>query len=103
MKILKENFRLWWQKPAEVTTRDVDREITQLELFYDLIYVAIIIQLTHIVAGHISTHSILQYIAIFLMMLWAWFNGSLYHELHGNNDIKTRIFTFLQMISLAGM
>ncbi len=103
MKLLKDNFRIWWQKPADPTQRDVNREITQLELFYDLVYVAIIIQLTHLIAGHISFWSIFAYLGIFLMIFWAWFNGSLYHELHWNKDLKTRVFIFLQMISLIGM
>ena len=30
-------------------------------------------------------------------------NGSFYHEMHGNNDIRTRVFTFIQMFALAGM
>jgi low temperature requirement protein LtrA len=34
---------------------------------------------------------------------WAWFNGSSYHDLHGNNDIRTRVFTFSQMFSVVAM
>lgn len=37
------------------------------------------------------------------MVWWYWLNGALYHDLHGNNDIRTRVFTFLQMISVVGM
>jgi low temperature requirement protein LtrA len=37
-------------------------------------------------------------------MVWfAWVNGSYYHELHGNEDIRTRVFVFLQMLALTGM
>ncbi|PID70672.1 hypothetical protein CSB37_01140 [bacterium DOLZORAL124_38_8] len=103
MKLLKETFRIWWQKPADATQRDTHRSITYLELFYDLVYVAIIIQLSHLVAGHVSWNTIFSYLGVLSMILWAWFNGSLYYELHGNKDIKTRVFTFLQMISLVGM
>ena len=35
-------------------------------------------------------------------MLWfAWFNGSLYVELHGREDGRTRLLVFLQMGLLA--
>lgn len=101
--MLRDTFRIWWQKPTSVTERKIEREISFLELFYDLVYVAIVIQLTHIVAGHVSWESVLQYIWLFAMVRWAWINGSLYHELHGNNDIRTRVFTFAQMIALVGM
>ncbi|MDP8033688.1 low temperature requirement protein A [Pasteurella atlantica] len=103
MKLLINHFRIWWQKPADITQRNPNREVSQLELFYDLVYVAIIIQLTHIVVGNISITSVLAYVSLFLMMFWAWFNGSLYHELHGNHDLKTRFVIFLQMICLIGM
>ncbi len=103
MKLLIDNFRVWWQKPADATKRDTHREVSQLELFYDLVYVAIIIQLTHLVAGHVSISGIFAYLAIFLMMFWAWFNGSMYHELHGNKDLKTRVVIFAQMLCLIGM
>jgi low temperature requirement protein LtrA len=46
---------------------------------------------------------LIQYTALFAMVWWAWLNGSLYHELHWNNDVRSRVFTFMQMIALAGM
>lgn len=45
----------------------------------------------------------LQFAFLFVMVWWAWLNGSIYHDLHGNNDIRTRVFTFLQMIAVASM
>ncbi len=103
MNLFIKNFRVWWQKPADPSKRDTHREISMLELFYDLVYVAIIIQLTHLVAGHITLSSVASYILVFLMMFWAWFNGSLYHELHANEDLKTRVIIFSQMLCLIGM
>ncbi len=103
MKLFINNFRLWWQKPADPAKRNTNREVSMLELFYDLVYVAIIVQLTHLITGHISILSIATYLLLFLMMFWAWFNGSLYHELHGNLDLKTRIVIFAQMLCLIGI
>jgi low temperature requirement protein LtrA len=40
---------------------------------------------------------------MFLIVWLAWFNGSAYHELHGQNDIRTRVFTFLQMFTVVAM
>lgn len=40
---------------------------------------------------------------LFIIVWWAWFNGAMYHDLHGNNDIRTRVFTFLQMLTVAAM
>jgi low temperature requirement protein LtrA len=99
----KKSFRDWWMKPANVRDRDLDRKVSFLELFYDLVYVVIISQLAHGLAENVNLISIGRYSFMFLVIWLAWINGTLYHELHGNNDIRTRIFTFLQMFTVVGM
>jgi low temperature requirement protein LtrA len=96
-------FRIWWQKPRRYSDQEEERRVTFLELFYDLVYVVIIAQLAHSLSTHISTIGFLKYAFLFLMIWWAWFNGVMYHDLHGNNDIKTRVMTFLQMITVGAM
>ena len=96
-------FRRWWQPPHPATDRTEERRITFLELFYDLVYVVIIAQLSHTLAEDISPAGIGSFIFLFIIIWWAWFNGAMYHDLHGNNDIRTRVFTFLQMFTVAAM
>ena len=98
-----KHFRIWWQKPRRYSEQEEERRVTFLELFYDLVYVVIIAQLAHSLSTHISMLGYLKYAFLFLMVWWAWFNGVTYHDSHGNNDIKTRIMTFLQMIAVGGM
>ena len=40
MTSLRRTFRLWWQPPRRLMDRETDRQVTFLELFYDLVYVA---------------------------------------------------------------
>lgn len=96
-------FRVWWQKPRRYGDQEEERRITFLELFYDLVYVVIIAELAHSLSTHISTIGFLKYAFLFLMVWWAWFNGVMYHDLHGNNDMKTRVMTFLQMMAVGAM
>jgi low temperature requirement protein LtrA len=96
-------FRRWWQPPHPASNRPEERRITFLELFYDLVYVVIIAELSHALAGNISIGGIGTFVFLFVIVWWAWFNGAMYHDLHGNNDIRTRVFTFLQMITVAAM
>lgn len=96
-------FRRWWQPPHPASNRPEERRITFLELFYDLVYVVIIAELSHALAGNISAAGIGTFIFLFIIVWWAWFNGAMYHDLHGNNDIRTRVFTFLQMLTVAAM
>ena len=96
-------FRRWWQPPRPVSNRPEERRVTFLELFYDLVYVVIIAELSHALAGNISLAGIGSFVFLFIIVWWAWFNGAMYHDLHGNNDIRTRVFTFLQMFTVAAM
>ena len=103
MSALRKTFRLWWQPPRKVTEVEEDRSVSFLELFYDLAYVVIVAQLTHTLVRHPTMVGFLGFVALFTLVWWAWVNGSYYHELHGNYDIRTRVFTFLQMFALFGM
>lgn len=102
-KILHQTFRRRRQKPKNILDLEDERSVTFLELFYDLAYVAIVAQVGHGLVDDLSRVSLTKFVLLFAMMFWAWLNGTLYHELHGNNDIRSRIFTFAQMIFLVGM
>jgi len=103
MNILKRRFRSWWQVPRRAGDRIEHRQVTFLELFYDLVYVALIAELSHSLSSHIGWAGLGGFAFLFVIVWWAWLNGSLYHDTHGNNDIRTRVFTFLQMITVVAM
>jgi len=103
MSIVFRNFRKWWQPPRNIKDRTQHRQVTFLELFYDLIYVVLIAELTHALAEHVDLEHIANFAFLFVIVWWAWLNGTLYHDIHGNNDIRTRVFTFLQMFTVAAM
>ena len=103
MSLLRRTFRLWWQMPRHLADRPQQRQVTFLELFYDLVYVVLIAELTHSVASNLDARHLAQFAFLFFIVWWAWLNGSTYHDIHGNNDLRTRIFTFLQMFTVAAM
>ena len=103
MEPVKSGFRHWWQPPRRLADRESERSVSFLELFYDLIYVVIVAELAHALALNLSWAGIGQFAFLFVIVWWAWLNGSIYHDLHGNNDIRTRVFTFLQMGTVAAM
>jgi low temperature requirement protein LtrA len=103
MSIVIQNFRKWWQPPRKTSEREEERTVTFLELFYDLVYVVVIAELSHGLAGHIGLQGLLEFAMLFVLVWFAWLNGAIYHDLHGNNDIRTRVFTFLQMFTVAAM
>src|SRR4029078_12623190 len=73
------------------------------ELFYDLVYVIAISKIAHHLAAHFSFSGLLDYIYFFTMIFWGWLNGSLYHDLHGNEGLRTRLMTLWQMMIIAAL
>ena len=98
----KGQFKRWLFAPPRPHGAILkDRTVSNLELFYDLAYVAVIAQASHHLAGHVSLVGFVEFAVIFGMLWFAWFNGSLYIELHGREDGRTRLSVFVQMGILA--
>ena len=84
--------------PAAGARRDhPGRTVSFLELFYDLVYVAVIAQAAHHLAEHVSVRGLAEFAVVFALIWIAWVNGSLYLELHGREDGRTRNVVFVQM------
>ena len=91
-------FREWfWRPPRPHGATIHDRVVSSLELFYDLVYVAVISQAALHLADDVSARTVLEFAVIFAMIWFAWVNGSLYLELHGRQDGRTRATVFAQM------
>ena len=93
----------WWGVPTDFDDRKNERKISWLELFYDLVYVAGIGQLTRRIASYPTWQSVGSSLLLFGLIFWSWVNGSEYHDLHGGDGIRTRILTFLQMLAVAAV
>jgi low temperature requirement protein LtrA len=103
MQSLRRNFRRWWQVPRRAGDPHVDRRVTFLELFYDLVYVVLIAEISHALSQDVTLAGFGTFVFLFVLVWWAWINGTIYHDLHGQNDVRTRVFTFMQMFAVAAM
>jgi low temperature requirement protein LtrA len=91
-------FKRWfWRPPRAHGETIADRQVSFLELFYDLVYVAVIGQAAHHLAEHVSVRGLAEFAVVFALIWIAWINGSLYLELHGREDGRTRSIVFVQM------
>ncbi len=93
----------WWGPPKNFADRKNERKISWLELFYDLVYVAAIGQLTHRIAVNPTWGTVGYSFLLFCMIFWSWVNGSEYYDLHGGDGIRTRLLTFWQMLGVAAV
>jgi low temperature requirement protein LtrA len=95
-------FKTWfWRPPRPHGDTIVDRRVSPLEVLYDLVYVAVISQAGLNVAERVSLIRLADFAVVFSLAWIAWTNGSLYLELHGRSDGRTRTFVFVQMGILA--
>jgi low temperature requirement protein LtrA len=95
---LGRRFKRWWWRPPRAHGEViVGRSVSFLELFYDLVYVAVIAQAAHHLAEHVSVRGFGEFAVVFALVWTAWVNGSLYLELHGREDGRTRNIVFVQM------
>jgi len=93
----------WWGAPKKFDREIIERRISWLELFYDLVYVIAIARITHHLSQYISINGFLEYASLFILIFWGWLNGSLYHDLHGNEGLRTRLMTLWQMMIIAAL
>lgn len=97
-----QEFRQWFWRPPRAHGDIVrDRSVSYLELLYDLVYVAVVAQAAAALSAEVSLQHFIEFAAIFTMIWVGWVNGTLYLELHGREDGRTRLFVFLQMAILA--
>jgi low temperature requirement protein LtrA len=94
-------FKRWlWQPPRAHGETIVGRTVSFLELFYDLVYVVVVSQAAHHLADHVTSRGVGEFAVVFVLIWIGWVNGSLYLELHGREDGRTRTVVFAQMVVL---
>ncbi len=99
---VRAGLRVWFRSPPRRHGEiEYGREVSFLELFYDLTYVVLIGRATHHLAGHISWAGVGEFAVVFGLIWVAWFNGTFWHELHAREDGRSRLYIFLQMGLLA--
>ncbi|MCC3587346.1 low temperature requirement protein A [Microcoleus sp. PH2017_30_WIL_O_A] len=97
--------RIWWQKPQIRTDEEqqLHRKVSWLELFFDLVFVVIIAELSHNLAIDVSWVGAGKYILLFLPAWWVWIGATYYNERFETEGIENRLFTFLLILAVAGL
>lgn len=67
---MKIQAKSWWGAPRQFSTEKIDRKVSWLELFYDLVYVIAITNITHQFSESMIVYSFLDYLYFFLMTFW---------------------------------
>ncbi len=95
---LGSDFRRWfWARPRAHGETIEGRRVSPVELLYDLVYVAVIAQTTRALGNNLTPAGLFDFIVLFGLVWIGWINGTLYLELHGRADGRTRTYVFVQM------
>ncbi|HEY9386479.1 MAG TPA: low temperature requirement protein A [Nitrososphaeraceae archaeon] len=80
-----------------------ERHATWLELFYDLVFVAVISQLAHNLEEDFSLYGFTGFLALFIPVWWSWTGAAFYATRFDTDDLGHRILILLQMVGAAAL
>lgn len=80
-----------------------ERHATWLELFYDLLFAAVVAQLTFELSEDLSGFGVLTFVALCIPVWWAWVGQSFYATRFDTDDLGHRLFIIVQMFAVAAM
>ncbi|MBT8241931.1 MAG: low temperature requirement protein A, partial [Acidimicrobiia bacterium] len=92
-----EDRARWFRPPRPHGHVEEDRSVSFIELFYDLVFVLLIAQIAHTLADHVTWTGVRDFVGVCGLIWIAWVNGTLYHDLHGGDDGRSRTYIFTQM------
>jgi low temperature requirement protein LtrA len=94
-----------WLPPSLHTAQEGEheRKVTWLELFYDLVYVAAIIQLGNTLSNDVSWGGFLRFVALFIPIWWSWTGITFYVNRFVVDDVVHRLLIFTQIGFIAVM
>lgn len=87
--------------PRLRTVDEGERTATWLELFYDLVFVAVVAVLAGRLASDSSWTGWLSYAGYFALVWWLWASHTFYADRYDTDDVIYRLIAALQMIAVA--
>lgn len=81
--------------------RHTDRSIGWLELFYDLVYVATLIQIGNFLSDNVTLVGFGQFLVLMAVVWWSWSGATFYQNRYVVDDVVHRVLLFSQMFAVA--
>jgi len=81
--------------------RHTDRSVGWLELFYDLVYVATLIQIGNFLSDNLTLVGFAQFMVMLTVVWWAWSGETFYQNRFVVDDITHRLLVFTQIFAIA--
>ena len=85
------------------TSDDEDRRATWLELFFDLVFVAAIAELSYVLLADVTVGGFARYLGYFVPIWWAWMGFTFYANRFDTDDLPYRLLTLAGMLGIAAL
>ncbi len=95
--------KLWSPADEDAAVAEAPRRVTWAELFFDLVFVAVVAQVGTPLATDYSFHQLARYAFLLLLIWWAWNGYAVYATRFDGDDAPQRVMTFVQMIAVIFM
>src|SRR5829696_1218938 len=79
------------------TTKNEERHATWLELFYDLVFIVTISQLSHYLFHDVSLSNFFGFLFLFIPVWWSWIGTTFFATRFYSDDLGHRLLLLLQM------
>ncbi|NJL94377.1 MAG: low temperature requirement protein A [Anaerolineae bacterium] len=83
--------------------KHTERTIGWLELFYDLVYVATLIQIGNFLSDNLTVEGFGQFLVMMFVVWWSWSGETLYQNRYVVDDFWHRLLVFIQIAGVAAM
>src|SRR5215207_4441449 len=80
-----------------------ERHASWLELFFDLVFVLAVAQVSQVLAKSADLDGVVRYAVLFVPVWWSWIGFTFYADRFESNEIEYRIFTFAGMLAVAAL
>jgi low temperature requirement protein LtrA len=95
-----------WVRPPQLRTledADEDRRATWLELFFDLVYVVAIAQLSTALSRDVTVHGFLVFCGLVVPVWWSWVGFTFYADRFDTDDVVHRGLMLAGMFAVGGL
>jgi low temperature requirement protein LtrA len=91
-----------WRQPRLQIESDGEgsNHASWIELFFDLVFVVVIAELSHTLEQHLSWNGFLQFAALFVPCWWAWVLVTFYVDRYDTDDPPHRLFILVAMLAV---
>jgi low temperature requirement protein LtrA len=102
---VEEQSTARWFAPPRLRTAEAEaeRRASWLELFFDLVFVVAITELSHVLVVHHSAAGFLRFAALFVPVYVAWQGFMAYADRFDTDDLAFRFAYFAAMLAVAAM